>query len=916
MAESSPLFGFDPSATTVTANYGQVAKGKEDIANAAAKAKSEPQPFDFLGVGQAAVSLTGELASIKNAADAHKAKQKYIDWMGTNQHLSGTQLVDAITSEIASVSDTNNFSSGYREGALSILEYGMQGAIGKAEEERINAGVAVTASEFSVAHQRAIREGLPINLEEYTKRVSAERRLPVTQVRDALMYSNLNDDITLLNAAESVDEYLSIKKDIAARDKAYAESVSFYGSQSAPVKQGVTAQRNARSDTDKATVERLISNEREKIDASLSNLADTNGISIRKQALDNIRKLDPSVYDSERRRVDSQIESDLLIQQNRSLYSDPLSIVTEAAYSKDKPFFMQQTSQEVLKALSNDDMTTLNTIIMHRPSIVKDISKEISKEIFSSQDENSLANYISIANKLPRESAQLFMSKDAYELQESIDVLSGFARDKDGVTLSAVRLRDTVMNSPEKVTIANEGLQADYYEKTGALEANTSLKTGAVDEYQRLYRLLYTRSAETNIQPDKLAGIVHDYVEKKYTKVEVDGLELQTADNNLPESFVDYAVSVVSAVHPNITKNNLVIRGGNLRDPYTKEPVYTAYVKTSAGLQHIPNINLTKGNSIIWRMIDEPPASLADNTDYSQYGIPMAAQAGGAMSVADLIDPEGLAESVALAARGQRQGEFELVQQITNSLVVQNGKLVNPEDMQVITDTAINVASELVQKEKAKMVAASQGIPVEAIPTFSATPSQDAIAVANATSAIDYEFISGLEGKLITKGYVPTDKSGKALDDSGVTVSTGVDLGQWDEAGLLNIGVPKQLVNKLKPYFGLRGDAAIKAASKLSITEEEAQQLYQKVKTDSVNNLKKEWANSKSTTSWNNLTNEQKTVLASVAFQYGSLAKKTPTFWRYATSGDWDMVLAELRDFKDSYPTRRNKEADYLEGED
>ena len=36
----------------------------------------------------------------------------------------------------------------------------------------------------------------------------------------------------------------------------------------------------------------------------------------------------------------------------------------------------------------------------------------------------------------------------------------------------------------------------------------------------------------------------------------------------------------------------------------------------------------------------------------------------------------------------------------------------------------------------------------------------------------------------------------------------------------------------------------------------------------------------------------------------------------YSGAGCWDDVIAELRDFGDAYPTRRGKEADWLERRD
>jgi hypothetical protein len=38
-----------------------------------------------------------------------------------------------------------------------------------------------------------------------------------------------------------------------------------------------------------------------------------------------------------------------------------------------------------------------------------------------------------------------------------------------------------------------------------------------------------------------------------------------------------------------------------------------------------------------------------------------------------------------------------------------------------------------------------------------------------------------------------------------------------------------------------------------------------------------------------------------------------PRFFKFAAEGDLPAMVAELRDFKDDYPGRRNLEADYLE---
>ena len=63
----------------------------------------------------------------------------------------------------------------------------------------------------------------------------------------------------------------------------------------------------------------------------------------------------------------------------------------------------------------------------------------------------------------------------------------------------------------------------------------------------------------------------------------------------------------------------------------------------------------------------------------------------------------------------------------------------------------------------------------------------------------------------------------------------------------------------------------------------------------------------------------EQTVLVSVGFQHGtSFTRKDGSdmnFIKQAASGDWDAVLANLKDFGDAFPTRRNKEAKLLEDE-
>ena len=88
---------------------------------------------------------------------------------------------------------------------------------------------------------------------------------------------------------------------------------------------------------------------------------------------------------------------------------------------------------------------------------------------------------------------------------------------------------------------------------------------------------------------------------------------------------------------------------------------------------------------------------------------------------------------------------------------------------------------------------------------------------------VDWELLARFEGAGVLKGYVPG--SGEGQGHSGVTVATGVDVGQMSNLDFFRAqGIPAETLAKLQPYVGLKGDAAFKALSHrpLHITREEA----------------------------------------------------------------------------------------------
>ena len=171
---------------------------------------------------------------------------------------------------------------------------------------------------------------------------------------------------------------------------------------------------------------------------------------------------------------------------------------------------------------------------------------------------------------------------------------------------------------------------------------------------------------------------------------------------------------------------------------------------------------------------------------------------------------------------------------------------------------------------------------------------------------IDWEFITELEGRAHTVGYHPSFYS-------GVTIASGFDLKEKDENFCTRIGIDSRVVNKLKPYFNLTGDQAAHFANTLVLSEEEVQHIDDCARDYYAAQLSYQYnIHYDPIVDFDNLDQGQATVLISVGFQYGGYIR-TPKFIRYAADGKWNMVLEELRNFGDDYPTRRNKEADYLE---
>ena len=180
-----------------------------------------------------------------------------------------------------------------------------------------------------------------------------------------------------------------------------------------------------------------------------------------------------------------------------------------------------------------------------------------------------------------------------------------------------------------------------------------------------------------------------------------------------------------------------------------------------------------------------------------------------------------------------------------------------------------------------------------------------------------FEFLRDVEG-FKASGYVPQDRRGNPIENSGVTIATGLDLGQQDEDSLRRMGLSDELISIFRPYLGLkRGEAQrFLLDNPLRLTAEQATFVEESLMSHDFERMSDLWNSTQREEDgirWDQLDPEKQTVMLSVFRQYGNLPRRTPKFWRFATQGRWNDVVSELRNFGDEYKTRRNKEADLLE---
>lgn len=190
------------------------------------------------------------------------------------------------------------------------------------------------------------------------------------------------------------------------------------------------------------------------------------------------------------------------------------------------------------------------------------------------------------------------------------------------------------------------------------------------------------------------------------------------------------------------------------------------------------------------------------------------------------------------------------------------------------------------------------------------------------TFDVDREFLADAEGAK-RKMYVPKNKAGQVIGDSGPTIGVGVDLGRKDVAYLNGLGISPDLARRLTPYLGKRRDEALTfvKANPLVLSQADYDALNSAVQDHELHKLATKFDAVSQVGPFASLPRNTQTAIGSLFFQYGTDApeKAAPSYWRQVTSGDWEGAYRNLTKFGDAYQPRRDEESkklldDYVSG--
>lgn len=150
---------------------------------------------------------------------------------------------------------------------------------------------------------------------------------------------------------------------------------------------------------------------------------------------------------------------------------------------------------------------------------------------------------------------------------------------------------------------------------------------------------------------------------------------------------------------------------------------------------------------------------------------------------------------------------------------------------------------------------------------------------------------------------------GAVIGVSGVTVGTGLDLGQQAEDDLRRMGLPDALIARFRPYLGKRTAEAVAAlqAGPLLLSEAECDALDAAVHADYIARAAARY-DADAEEPFADCPPEAQAVIVSLFYQLGSPTTRYPRTWRLLCAGDWEGAARELRTRFSRYANRRADE--------
>lgn len=194
-------------------------------------------------------------------------------------------------------------------------------------------------------------------------------------------------------------------------------------------------------------------------------------------------------------------------------------------------------------------------------------------------------------------------------------------------------------------------------------------------------------------------------------------------------------------------------------------------------------------------------------------------------------------------------------------------------------------------------------------------------------TAIDFQYIAALEGNQWLRGYVRFKRSGIVAGQSGMTVASGFDVGQWSISQLGAMGFPTTLLDKLKPFANVNFKSRNKSqvAAQVAtfgpvpvLTKSEADLCDGRVFSTILAQALKAWnaGRSAGVPAFIALPAGWQTVWLSRYYQEGPATQVSlgKTFRAQALAGKWTDAMASLRSYTE-YSERAKAEAKVLAAE-